>query len=94
MIQVLDKTFEVFIETEEIENEVAVIAEEINADYKGKELVLVVVLNGAFMFASDLMKRITIPAEITFVKLSSYRGTSTTGQCPGWSTRTRGAVDT
>ena len=54
------------------------IAERINSDYEGKEVFFLVVLNGAFMFAADLMKSITIDCQLSFVKLSSYSGTQTT----------------
>lgn len=74
MIQVLDKTFELYIGADEIASKVKGLADRINSDYAGQELVFIAVLNGAFMFASDLMKCINIPAEITFVKVSSYKG--------------------
>jgi hypoxanthine phosphoribosyltransferase len=79
VIQVLDKTFEVFIEQQEIQNKVRSIATQINERFIGEEVVFIVVLNGAFMFASDLMKSITLDAEISFVKMSSYRGMESTG---------------
>jgi hypoxanthine phosphoribosyltransferase len=80
VIQVLDKSFEVFIARDEIQKEVVSLAEQINIDFIGKEIVFIAVLNGAFMFASDLMKAISIESEISFIKLSSYSGTSTTGK--------------
>ena len=52
----------------------------LNEEYAGKEVVFIAVLNGAFMFASDLMKRIALPSEITFVKVSSYQGMNSTGR--------------
>ena len=55
-------------------------ADAINHDLEGKEPLFLSVLNGAFMFTADLMKRITIPCEVSFIKLSSYEGTSSTGQ--------------
>jgi hypoxanthine phosphoribosyltransferase len=67
-----------FIPREEIDGAVQRVADGINRDYAGKNPLLLAILNGAFMFASDLMKKITIPCEITFVKFSSYSGTSTT----------------
>lgn len=79
-IKVLDKTFRPSISAEKIEQAVAAVANKINRDYAGKEPMFVVILNGAFMFASDLMKHIDLPCTISFVKLSSYSGTSTTGQ--------------
>ena len=79
-IKLYDKLFEVSITREEIENEVKRVAAEINRDYKGKRPLLLGVLNGSFMFASDLMKNLDIECEISFVKLSSYQGTTTTGK--------------
>ena len=80
MIQIHDKTFEVFLTNEEIQNEIRSLAGRINADYAGKEVVFVAVLNGAFMFAADLMKHVVLPAEIAFVKVSSYQGMNSTGR--------------
>ncbi len=77
-IQVEDKKFTPFISAQEIDEAVKNIAGQINEDLKGKNPLFLVVLNGAFIFASDLMKNITIPCEISFVKLSSYVGTKTT----------------
>lgn len=77
-VQVRDKTFKISISAQEIEVAVDKIAKQINNDFADKNPLFLVVLNGAFMFASDLMKKITIPCEISFVKLSSYVGTQTT----------------
>lgn len=77
-VQVRDKTFKISITAQEIEVAVGKIAAEINNDFVDKNPLFLVVLNGAFMFASDLLKKITIPCEISFVKLSSYVGTQTT----------------
>ena len=77
-VKVHDKEFSEFINSEKIENAVSEIAEKINTDLKGKNPLFLVVLNGAFIFASDLLKKVTIPCEISFVKLSSYIGTKTT----------------
>lgn len=79
MIQVLDKSFEVFITAEEIQSEVRSLADQLNNNYAGKDLVFVSVLNGAFMFASDLVKNIQLDCEITFVKMSSYSGIESRG---------------
>ncbi|MBQ5404144.1 MAG: hypoxanthine phosphoribosyltransferase, partial [Bacteroidales bacterium] len=51
----------------------------INADYNGKEIFFIGVLNGVFMFASDLMKNIKVPCTIQFVKVASYQGMTSTG---------------
>ncbi len=77
-IKVHDKQFSIFIGSEEIDKSVSQIAEKINNDLKGKNPLFLVVLNGAFIFASDLLKKVNIPCEISFVKLSSYIGTKTT----------------
>ncbi len=78
-IQIKDKTFAISITAEEIQREVARVAGEINRDLAGKNPLFLSVLNGAFMFTSDLMKQITIPCEISFVKLASYQGVTSTG---------------
>ena len=79
-IQVKDKSFSLFIPEKEILKEVKRIATQINKDFKGEEPVFLAVLNGSFIFAADLMKEISLPCEISFVKLASYQGVSTTGQ--------------
>lgn len=68
------------ISANEIQEAVNRVATTINVDYAGREPLFVCVLNGAFMYASDLMKRITLPCEITFVRMKSYEGTETTGK--------------
>lgn len=79
MIQINDKYFDVFIEKEDILSKVEILASFINSDYEGKEVVFISVLNGSFMFASDLFKKLNLNCEISFVKLSSYDGISSTG---------------
>ncbi|MCL2682303.1 MAG: hypoxanthine phosphoribosyltransferase [Bacteroidales bacterium] len=78
MIQIKDLTFVPYINEHELLEAVNTIAQRINADYKGKEVLFVGVLNGVFMFASDLMKHIDLKCQISFVKLSSYDGTQST----------------
>ena len=78
-IQIKDKMFTVSIKEQDILKEVTRVANEINRDLAGKNPLFLSVLNGSFMFTSDLMKRITIPCEISFVKLASYQGVSSTG---------------
>ena len=78
-IQIKDKTFRLSIPESEILAAVRKVAEDINRDIAGKNPLFICVLNGAFMFAGDLMKNVNIPCEITFVKLSSYEGLYTTG---------------
>lgn len=80
IIHIKDKDFKVSIPEEEILKQVDRVAAEINRDLAGKNPLFLAVLNGSFMFASDLMKRITIPCEISFVKLASYQGVTSTGK--------------
>ena len=79
-IQVKDKSFSLFISEEKILAEVKRIAEQINKDFQGKEPVFLAVLNGSFIFAADLLKEVSLPCEISFVKLASYQGVNTTGK--------------
>lgn len=78
-IHVLDKDFVPSITAEDILTQVRRVASEINRDYEGESPLFLVVLNGAFIFAADLMREITLPAEVSFVKLASYEGTASTG---------------
>ena len=80
MIQINDKYFDVFINKEDIQKKIKGLASVINADYKGKEVIFIAVLNGSFMFASDLMKSVDLDSEISFMKVSSYVGTSSMGR--------------
>ena len=77
-IKVKDKEFKLSIRAEEINAVVENLAARLNHDLKDKNPIFLVVLNGAFIFAADLYRKITIPSEISFVKLASYSGTSTT----------------
>ncbi len=79
-IQVKDKKFELFIPEEVILKEVGRVAEQINRDLRDKDPLFVCVLNGAFMFASDLIKRLDFPCEVTFIRLKSYQGDQTDGK--------------
>ena len=78
-IQIKDKEFALSIPESDILAAVKRVGEEINKDMVGTNPLFICVLNGAFMFAGDLMKTVNIPCEITFVKLSSYDGIYTTG---------------
>ena len=80
MLTVKDKKFVPFIEKQPLEERIAELGREINEDYRDKNPLFVVVLNGAFMFAAELMKSVTIPCEITFVRVSSYSKTQSTGE--------------
>ncbi|MFZ6000078.1 MAG: hypoxanthine phosphoribosyltransferase [Bacteroidota bacterium] len=75
-----DLTFKKHIVEAKIEKKVAELAEQINTDYKGKSPVFLPVLNGSFMFASDLLKQVDVSCRVSFVKVSSYVGTNSSGQ--------------
>lgn len=79
VIQVLDKKFQPYIKAAEIKEQVNKLAQQINIDYADKKPLFIAILNGSFMFASDLFKELTIDAEICFIKLASYKGTKSTG---------------
>lgn len=78
-ITIKDKTFKTSIPEAEILKRIQVVADRINQDMKDKNPLLLAVLNGSFIFAADLMRMLTIPCEISFVKLASYQGTTSTG---------------
>ena len=80
VVRLHDKLFEPFITEQEVLREISGLAQQISEDYQGKDPIFVSVLNGAFMFTSDLLKEVKIPCEVTFVKVSSYHGVSTTGR--------------
>ncbi|MCD8165944.1 MAG: hypoxanthine phosphoribosyltransferase [Bacteroides sp.] len=79
-IKIKDKEFTISITEEQIQREVKRVANGINRDLAGKNPLFLSVLNGSFMFTADLMRNITIPCEVTFVKLASYQGVTTTGK--------------
>lgn len=79
-IQVLDKKFRISIPEAEVLKSIDAVAERINKDMAGKNPLFMAVLNGSFIFAADLMRRITIPCEVSFVKLASYQGTLSSGK--------------
>lgn len=80
VVQILDKKFKTSIPASKIKERVKAVAERINNDLKDKNPLFLAVLNGSFIFAADLMREITIPCEISFVKLASYQGTTSTGK--------------
>lgn len=79
IVKIKDKSFRTFIPESEILERVKAVAEKINHDLDGKNPLFLAVLNGSFIFAADLMRYVTIPSEISFVKLASYQGTVSTG---------------
>jgi hypoxanthine phosphoribosyltransferase len=74
-----DKVFKKYIGSDEIQNAIRTLAARINQEMADKDPIFIVVLNGAFIFASDLLKKVKVDCEIAFVKLSSYSGTESTG---------------
>ena len=78
-IKLLDREFELSIPFKEIDSAIEKIAVKMNEELAGKDPLMICILNGSFMFAADLMKKVDFPCEISFVKLSSYEGTGTTG---------------
>ena len=79
-LQVKDKTFAISIPAAEIQKQIRRVAEEINRDLAGREPLFLPVLNGSFIFAADLLREVTIPCEVSFIKLASYQGTHSTGE--------------
>lgn len=79
MITVLDKNFVPYLSAEIIEKRIAELGDQITKDYAAKNPLFLCILNGSFMFASDLYKKVELNSEISFVKLASYKGTTSTG---------------
>ena len=79
MVQILDKTFEPFLEQEEIQNIVSQMAKEMGV-LKNENSLFIIVLKGSFLFASDLLKALSFDAEITFMQIKSYQGTQSSGE--------------
>jgi adenylate kinase len=80
LIKVHDKSFVPYISAEEIDSIISGIAKRINTDYANKKPLFVAILNGSFMVASDLVKKIDLPCELSFVKFTSYQGTESSGE--------------
>ena len=80
IVKVHDKEFAPYLTSREIDEQIARVAAEINRDYAGKRPLFIAILNGAFIFASDLFKQINLEAEIAFIKLASYKGVKSTGK--------------
>ena len=78
-VTIHDKTFRPYLSAAALDEAVSALATRLSADYAGREPLFVVVLTGAFMFASDLLKRMTEPCEIVFIRVTSYEGTDSTG---------------
>ena len=80
IVKIKDKVFKTSIPEEKILEKIKIVADRINEDMKDKDPLFIAVLNGAFIFVADLMRMITIPCQISFVKLASYQGTTSTGK--------------
>jgi hypoxanthine phosphoribosyltransferase len=79
IIKVHDKSFDIYLSESTIQQRVRELAAVINKDYSGKRPLFIAILNGSFMFASDLFKQLTIEAELCFIKLASYKGMKSSG---------------
>jgi hypoxanthine phosphoribosyltransferase len=79
VIKVHDKYFEPFLSEETLQQKIKEIAGQISNDYSGRRPLFIAILNGSFMFAADVFKYLSIDAEISFIKLASYKGTKSTG---------------
>ena len=79
-IKILDKEFEIYLSEEKIKERILSLAQKINIDLIDKNPLFICVLNGSFIFASDLFREINFPSQITFIKTSSYNGTKSSGK--------------
>ena len=79
VIKVHDKSFETYLSEEKIQERVTEMAAVINEDYAGRRPLFIAILNGSFMFASDLFKHLDVEAELCFIKLASYKGMKSSG---------------
>ncbi|MEO8473159.1 MAG: hypoxanthine phosphoribosyltransferase [Chryseolinea sp.] len=79
-MRIKDLEFKKFISRTKVQVHVRQLAKQINEDYNDKSPVFLPILNGSFMFASDLIKNIEVPCRVSFVKVSSYSGTTSSGQ--------------
>lgn len=80
LIKINDLWFEPFINEQAIQQQISQLAEQINQDYSSKNLVILVVLNGSFLFAADLVRQIKLDIEIDFIRVKSYEGTQSSGK--------------
>lgn len=86
-IKVLDREFSIYITEDELQNRITALAEKINEDMRGRDVLFFGILNGVFLFAADIFRQITLNAQISFIKLASYDGTTSTGKIKeliGW----------
>ena len=78
-MKIKDKTFKILIQEKDLQDKIAIMAKTINDDYKGKAPLFIGVLNGSFMFVADMMKHITLPSKVSFIKLASYAKMESSG---------------
>lgn len=78
-VKIHDKEFRISISAEKIQKRIAELGKQLSSEMNGKKPMFVAVLNGSFLFAADLLKNVTCECEITFVRVSSYAGTASTG---------------
>ncbi|HWW38338.1 hypoxanthine phosphoribosyltransferase [Pedobacter sp.] len=79
-VQVEDKEFEILLENDQISKRTRLIGIQLNVDYENRCPIIIGVLNGSFLFMADLIKELNIPCEVGFIRVSSYKGTSTSGE--------------
>ena len=79
IIKIHDKSFEIYLSEEKIQQRVIEMAAAINKEYAGRRPLFIAILNGSFMFASDLFKHLDVEAELCFIKLASYKGMKSSG---------------
>ncbi len=79
-MKIKELEFKEFISAAEVDKKVKALAAQLNSDYKDKTPLFLPILNGSFIFASDLIKEISVSCKVSFVKISSYSGTQSTGQ--------------
>ncbi|RSK36067.1 hypoxanthine phosphoribosyltransferase [Hymenobacter metallilatus] len=79
-ISLHNKQFEPYLSATELRVAIKQVATQLNQDYAGQPVLFVVVLNGSFMFAADLLKEVNLPCEVCFIRVASYQGTSSTGE--------------
>ncbi len=78
-VKIKDKSFKILITEDKLQDRIAVIGKSINKDYRNKAPLFIGILNGSFMFVADIMKNITLPSEVSFVKLASYKEMASSG---------------
>ncbi len=78
-VRILDRQFRLYLSESEIQSRIHTIAQQMSKELEGKNPLFVAVLNGAFVFAADLLREMTTPTEISFIKIASYQGTTSTG---------------